>query len=377
MSGVGDDSMDVVVVGAGVAGASTAIVCGQHGLRTLLIESNSNARELPGETLHPGVEPLFHALGIAPQMNAAEFPRHSGYLVRTPQTSSTHVYGSDGRGPWCGYQADRARLHAILHDRAEECGVTILRGERVVSPLFKHRRIAGVLSTAGAHSSRFTVDASGQAHWLMRRLKLPLLQVSQRLIASYGWAALGEDSGPLPDSLPEFATREGGWDWTAPVSKNKYAWVSLDLESVQHELRSTHQDARPKRLAGLRAIGGAGARDVTWRIARPSSGPGYFLTGDAAWVLDPASSHGVLFAVMSAMATTNAIMKQLNSPQDEDCIQAGYSTWTEDWFCRDASALISLYSTMSKPPTWLCSAAEAVRYIAMSPSERAFSRSAS
>jgi flavin-dependent dehydrogenase len=57
---------------------------------------------------------------------------------------------------------------------------------------------------------------------------------------------------------------------------------------------------------------GTGARrrgaDVTWRIISPAAGPGFFLVGDAVAVLDPASSHGVLKALMTGMMAAHLIL---------------------------------------------------------------------
>jgi hypothetical protein len=41
--------------------------------------------------------------------------------------------------------------------------------------------------------------------------------------------------------------------------------------------------------------------DVSSSIANPTAGPGYFLAGDAASIVDPLSSHGILKALMSGM----------------------------------------------------------------------------
>ena len=48
---------DVVVVGGGPAGSSAAISCAEAGLRVALLERERFPRDLPGETLPPGVEP--------------------------------------------------------------------------------------------------------------------------------------------------------------------------------------------------------------------------------------------------------------------------------------------------------------------------------
>jgi flavin-dependent dehydrogenase len=363
------DAVDVVVVGGGAAGAAAAIGCCQRGLRTLILEPRTDAGDIPGETLHPGMEPLFRALGVDRQIEAAGFHRHRGYVVRSNGSTSTNDYGSDSRGAWHGYQADRARLHAILIDHAKTCGAIVLRGERALSPVFTRRRMTGIVSTAGVHRAAFVVDASGHAHWLMRQLRIPMLEVSPRLIAFFGWGA-PEEQGDTARDLPEFVMHDASWDWRAPIRNDRHAWVHMDLEPDLGKLRAI--EGRGKSPAWL-APSETGARDVTWRIARPAAGPGYFLAGDAAWVLDPASSHGVLFAFLSAMTATQAIAELLQSPEDHERIQARYSTWTEGWFCRDAAALISLYGAMNTPPSWLSLAADAVRYIAMSPSDRALS----
>lgn len=364
------NAVDVIVVGGGAAGASAAIGCCQRGLRTLILEPRTDAGDIPGETLHPGMEPLFRALGVDRQITAAGFHRHRGYIVRSNGSTSTKYYGSDSRGAWHGYQADRSRLHRILLGQAKACGAVILHGERALHPIFTGRRMTGIVSSAGVHRSAFVIDASGHAHWLMRQLRIPMLEVSPRLLAFFGWGAPEEQADTVRD-LPEFVMHDASWDWRAPIRHDKHAWVHMDVEPDFGKLRAIA--GRGKSPPGLAPSGKTGARDVTWRIARPAAGPGYFLAGDAAWVLDPASSHGVLFAFLSAMAVTEAIVELFESPQDHERIQAGYSAWTEGWFCRDAAALISLYGAMNTPPSWLSSATDAVRYISMSPSDRALS----
>lgn len=370
MSRRSHNAVDVVIVGGGAAGAAAAIHCCQRGLRTLMLEPRPDDGDIPGETLHPGMEPLFRALGIDRQVEAAGFHRHRGYVVGSNGSKSTNFYGSDSRGVWHGYQADRSRLHAILRDQALACGAILLRGERALSPIFTRGRMTGIVSTAGVHRAAFVVDASGHVHWLMRQLRIPMLEVSPRLIGFFGWG-IPDEQGETEQDLPEFVMHGCSWDWRAPIRPDRHAWVHIDLEPDLGKSRAI--EGRAECPAGLAPLGKTGARDVTWRIARPSAGPGYFLAGDAAWVLDPASSHGVLFALLSAMAATEAMAELMQSPRDHERIQARYSTWTEGWFCRDAAALISLYGAMDTPPSWLSSAADAVRYIAMSPSDRALS----
>ena len=43
-----------------------------------MLESRIFPRDRPGETLHPGIEPLLETLGVAQQIREANFIRHDG-----------------------------------------------------------------------------------------------------------------------------------------------------------------------------------------------------------------------------------------------------------------------------------------------------------
>jgi flavin-dependent dehydrogenase len=341
-------SFDVIIVGGGPAGAATAISCSQNGMRALLVEADPLPRQRPGETLHPGVESLFRSLGVDAQVRQAGFVSHDGHSVRCGQQTIFQPYGRDERGPWLGLQAMRSELDSILLAHAADAGAEILRPVRALAPILNGPRVKGVQTTAGDYSAPFLVDASGPGHWLQRKLGLPLLEVSGRLIALYGWDESEEFPGPL--DRPEFEYCGCGWRWQAAVKPGLRAWVSLDLNGP-----------------GQRVAKSAGASDVTWRIARPVAGRGYFLAGDAAFVLDPASSHGVLKALMSGILAASCIARAAEHGGDQ--IRSGYCAWMERQFCGDAVALIDRYSQLSPAPSWLESARDAVRYISISPSE--------
>jgi hypothetical protein len=168
---------------------------------------------------------------------------------------------------------------------------------------------------------------------MQRHLGLALLQISDPLIARFGWTEGAGDG-------PKFEMRGCGWRWEAPVAADRRAWVSLEL------------DGKPVRP-------GPPGRDVTWRMARPCAGAGYFLVGEAACVLDPACSNGVTRALLSGMRAGDAIARGESA--------VAYGAWMESWFCSDALTLATLYSNFEPPPEWLDRACEALRYMAMRP----------
>src|SRR5215207_4486055 len=99
--------VDVVIVGGGPAGSATAIWCARQGLRVLLLEREVFPRHRPGETLPPGVEPVFVQLGVNEAIAEAGFTRHLGTWVSWSGPRRFDPFGRDSRGSWRGFQAPR------------------------------------------------------------------------------------------------------------------------------------------------------------------------------------------------------------------------------------------------------------------------------
>ena len=96
--------------------------------------------------------------------------------------------------------------------------------------------------------------------------------------------------------------------------------------------------------------GPARGHDVTWRLSGRPAGPGYFLVGDAAANLDPASSHGVLEALMSGMLAGYQIVAHLGGDITTDLAAARYSTTVRDWFHHDSRQLSDFYRRLATRP---------------------------
>ena len=343
--------VDALIVGGGPAGSAAAIGCARAGLTTLVLERSSFPRDRPGETLHPGVEPVFEALGISDRVLSHGFLRHAGHWIQWAGAKRFQGFGADDRGPWRGFQAWRAALDALLLERCRDLGVAVIQPCRVDAASFCRNRVAGAESSVGPVRARFTVDATGTRHWLARQLALGWDVRSQRLIARYGYAR-GECPGR--DDAPALTADADGWTWTARVRRQLYAWTRLSMRDsvpgsrwMPEELHHLTPD-RPSRGA-----------DVTWRCVEPVAGPGYFIAGDAACVLDPASSHGILRALMSGMLAAQRIVDVLRGRATEAAAVADYRRWVRDRFDHDVRALESLYTVFAgwrgAAPPWRAS----------------------
>jgi flavin-dependent dehydrogenase len=203
--------------------------------------------------------------------------------------------------------------------------------------------VVGVRTAAGVVRARCVIDAAGGGHWLARRLGVQIDRRSPPLIARYGYAS---GSCRARDEAPAIVAGDGGWTWTARIGDGLYAWMRLALE------RSSGESGVPAELAALTPRGRPRSADVSWRALRSAAGPGWISAGDAAVVLDPASSHGVLRALLTGMHAAR-LARAVLAGGDEARLSAEYGAFVTSWFERDVAALRELYGRLPSPPGWL------------------------
>ena len=330
---------DVLVVGGGPGGSAAAITCANAGLRVTLLERARFPRPAPGETLHPGVEPIFTRLGVSDAVLRASFLRHEGQWVTWDRPRTFQRFGEDGNGPWRGFQAWRATLDAILLDHARSVGAAILQPCTVHGPVLERSRLVGLVTSEGTVRAPVTIDASGSAQWLARRLGLPTDRLSRQLVAWYGYAA---GASRRDSNAPELVADASGWTWMSPVRRGVHHWTRLSLDDWRPSA-----DWLPMGLRGTRVLLAAKGANVTWRIVRPCAGRGFFLVGDAAGVLEPVSSHGVLRALMSGMMAGRSAMAVLEGRQTTASVTRRYHLWLSTWFRYDIVRLREAYAQVA------------------------------
>ena len=341
-------SYDLLVIGAGPAGCAAAITAAADGAAVCLIDRAAPPRQRPGETLHPGTVLLLERLGIGGAIAAGRFVRVPGIAIVTEAGCRFEAYGTDDDGPWCGVQVPGATLDALLCRRAAALGVDVRLGEAAERPLVAGRRVIGARTGRGTIRARFVVDGTGGRHWLARNLSLPIHRLSPPLIAHYGYAHT-EDGTACP--VPLFEVDAGGWTWSAQVTDCLLHWTRLNLHEGAPERRW-----RPRRWRRLSPTGPVGRANVTWRRSAGVAGGGYFVCGDAASVMDPAASHGVLKALMSGMLAGHLAAAIRRQPAREAQARAEFTAWMRDRARADIEAMRELYADSRDPPKWLAAA---------------------
>lgn len=311
---------DILVVGAGPAGCAAAIRAQQAGLFVLMLDVNPQPKVAPGETLHPGIEPILQQLGVLDELLKLGCQRHLGIWIESGDQRFFSPYGEDKDGPWRGFQVDRRIFHQILQRAAINAGATLIRNVSPEAVLMEGDRVMGVVVEARQYRAKWTFDATGRSAWVARELGLAVSQRSPPLRVRFGW---GNKDPKYLDDQPSFAFHDDGWDWQAPLGQNRVAWVKLRI------------GGKNTLLTGV---------DLTWQLRAESAGLGFFLLGDAAATLDPSSSHGVLRAMMSGILASHLVAGCQVKGLAEAAVIESYRTWMCAQFEHDEKRICQQYA---------------------------------
>ncbi len=312
---------DVVVVGAGPAGAATAILLAEAGHEVLLLDRARFPRDkVCGEYLSPEGSRILDRLGVLKAVEAAGARPLRGMRITAPD--GTEIVGDYPRsGPWRGYRdhalaVPRRRFDAVLVERARTLPMTVREGFRVTDVLTDGGRVTGVegVEPDGGRAperipARLVVGADGRAGVVARRLGLVRPHPWLRRLALMTYAegvAHDPERGEIFLAPPAYSIAN-------PVALPDEDRVNLSLvvpaaEGVRqkHDLAGYFDRAVAAfpflrdRLRGARRVEPVRAMGpLAYRVASPRHA-GVILVGDALGFLDPFTGEGIFAALRSA-----------------------------------------------------------------------------
>ena len=356
------DEYDVIVIGGGPAGATTAALVAEAGHRVLVLERESVPRFHVGESLIPECYRALDRLGLVERLERSSFtPKYSvqfvsdGYKYSAPFYFTEHPpYVEDGGAPKT-WQVERGEFDKLLLDRAIELGATLRTDAQVMGVLFHDAdgnqtppsldgTVKGVTvrfksdadQTPREIRCRVVADASGQAAYLSNRLKIrePDDRLKKATVWTY-WQNAERDPG-----RDEYATiilqTEGkkSWFWYIPLQDNVVSvGCTGDLDDMFGDGSSPEQ-AYQRELSRCPALqarltdatnlhGYHSTKDFSYYSSR-AAGNGWVLVGDAFGFIDPCYSTGVFLALHGGMVVADAINAALDRDELTEATLGGW-----------------------------------------------------
>lgn len=321
----------VVVIGGGPAGATVSTLIAQQGYRVELFERERFPRYHIGESLIPETYWVLKRLGMLDKMKASDFVRkYSVQFVSPSGRESAPFYFHDNKPHECSqtWQVRRSEFDVMMLRNAEEQGVAVHEGVRVLDVLFEQDRAVGVQIRDEAGKTRevradVVVDASGQSSMLINRfnLRVPDPDLNKGAIWTYFEGAYRDQGRDEGATVVLSLQNRKGWFWYIPMQDDTVSvGVVADFDYL-FKGRTSHEQtyademencpAVKERVAMGRQIAPVKAtRDYTYRASR-AAGDGWVLVGDAFGFLDPLYSSGVLLALKSGEFAADAIIEGL------------------------------------------------------------------
>ena len=305
---------DVLIAGAGPAGAIAGLVLARAGVRVTIIDRARFPRDkLCGDTLNPGALAVLRRLGLAHVLEGAL--EIEGMLVTGDARVQVRATYGDRQS---GRALSRKILDARLLDAAARAGAEVEEGVLAEAPaLGADGAVRGVLlKSSGAQAralARVTIAADGAQSRLARALRLIRTPSTPRR-----WAvgALFHDV-PGVSAVGEMHVRSNCYIGVAPLpgAVTNACVVSADRQFLKGRdvlLAVLRRDpATASRFAHARLIAPPVTLGPLAADATAAGAPGLLLAGDAAGFIDPMTGDGLRFAFRGAELAAAAALRVL------------------------------------------------------------------
>lgn len=323
------DHREVVVIGAGPAGAVAAALLKRQGHDVLMLERQQFPRFSIGESLLAHCLEFVEEAGMLPAVQAAGFQVKNGAaFARGDEYTYFDFRDKFSPGPGTTFQVQRATFDKVLADDAARQGVEVRYLQEVTaadfngdSPVLDVRDADGVTRQI---KSRFVLDASGYGRVLARLLDLerPSSMPPRKAIFTHIEDRIDDAGFDREKILISVHPEEPGiWYWLIPFSNGRCSFGVVggqDLfggpdQDLMITLRAMADAAPNLKRVLANAVWDTPANTIGGYSASVTRlhGPGYALLGNAAEFLDPVFSSGVTIALRSSKLATDALHRQL------------------------------------------------------------------
>ncbi len=304
----------LLIVGAGPAGALAAYLAAKVGVSVTLIERHETFdREFRGEVLMPSALRVFDDVGL------------TDAWARVPQQAIDAVelfWRTKGirkfrfRGPSSISQP--ALLEMLVEEAAQYPGFTLVRGEGVRDVIVENDRVAGVVTEEREHRASFVIGADGRFSTVRRKAGMTVTSPQQAF--DVVWCRVPSDGtnsaraylggGHMTLAIPAHGNMlQVGW----VIKKGAYGDLKKQgFEAWVHELAAQIDPPfRAHLLAHTEAMESRAVLSVVCDAVDDPVRPGLLLIGDASHAMSPIGAQGINVALRDAVVVANHLFRAL------------------------------------------------------------------
>jgi geranylgeranyl reductase family protein len=322
-----DASFDVVIVGAGPAGAACAYWLAQRGHRVLALERKVFPRDKTcGDGLTPRAVRQLNDMGLSDRL-ADNYLRYDGLRAIGHGVTLEMPWPSHPEFPSYGYVVRRRDLDQMVADNAAASGAQVWTGAEALEPLMDHGIVRGVVVGHKDSGQKVTVRAKyvviadgangrfGRALGTARDRSYPLGMA----IRGYYTSPYHDD--PWIESHLDISDRDGnhlpGYGWIFPVGDGTInvgcgllstfrGWKDINTTKLMDAFTHTAPERwgiSPETSCGPPT----GGRLPTGGSITPHSGPTWLVIGDAAGSVNPFNGEGISMAYETGRFAADAV----------------------------------------------------------------------
>ena len=365
--------VEVLIIGAGPAGAVAAGLLRQLGRQVLVLEQEQFPRFAIGESLLPQSMEYLEQAGMLRAVQQGGFQLKNGAAFGRGEQYVEFDFSEKHSPGWSTtYQVQRARFDHLLASEAERQGAEVRYRHRVVAvDLNAGRACVTATDQDGKNyhvEAGFLLDASGFGRVLPRLLHL---EIPSKFPARAAIFTHIEDRITTADFdrnkilITVHPERDDLWYWLIPFADGHCSvgavgepGIVIDQARSETEtLRNLVQQAPVLRRWLARASWDTPARKLVGYSANVKSlcGRGYALLGNAGEFLDPIFSSGVTIAFKSSSLAVKALEREFRgekvdwNAEFETPLNRGINTFrafVESWYRGDFQRIVFF----AKPP---------------------------
>jgi geranylgeranyl reductase family protein len=312
---------DVIVIGGGPAGSSTALFLALSGYKVVLLDQAEFPRDkVCGEFISPAADAILERLGVLSSIEALSPVRLKGVAISSYEKTGFVVDYPPLPGstrPMTSLSLPRMVFDRLLIERVRQMGVTVKEGHKVTDFIVEEGQVAGVRGRDGSKTpfefrAKVVVDAGGRNSVSLRRFNL---MKKSRGSSKIALAAHWTTPQPLEKYCSMHISRPG-YTGIAPTGEGQVNVVLVvDKKSLQGE-KNLHDfyvrtvlknPLRRKLLDKAEVEEKARSVDSLAFSVHPVQSGGLVLVGDASGFIDPFTGEGIYLSLRSAEIASGVI----------------------------------------------------------------------